>query len=825
MRIVIDAQALQSGSEFRGIGRYVRGLIDGLIRNKSDNEIFIAVNQNLKQSASRIIDYYQSRIGLGHFIFWSSPGETKWIADNKQARIDASAIYQYAILNVNPDVYVAGALFEGFAEENTLSIDIIKKYCATAVVVYDFIPIEYPETYLKSKESKKWYGHRLKELSKFDYLLSISKYTAEQTKKRFPEKKILNISSAANEIFENQFANKHDVEKILKKINGKPFIYGGNGYDERKNWPSLVEAYAQLPNSIKNKFSLVLTYGRKDAVWEKLNKIAKNNGLTEEQFLLFGKVTDDEMVGLYSKCYVFVFPSFSEGFGLPILEALKCEAAVLTSNCTSMPEVIGLDEATFNPKSIVDIKDKLLRVLSDVNFYNRLKAHSRIQSAKFSWNITAEKFYSIDWKEIKSQKKDIFRASLVDQLLQKLSQSKHSEIQKISLAKNISKTFFDCKRKIYFDITTLNINDSGTGIQRVTRSILKNAIKNPPNGYDVIAMYEEGGKYKFAYNYTKHKLNKEISKGLISFFPGDVIIRSEINTTTSSTFINDLKQNGIKIYGIIYDLIPITHPQYCIKEIVEKFPNYLKVISEYDGVIADSQSVLDSYKQWRLDNNFDNSKILLDWFHLGGDIEASVPSRHPFEKLIFPDKSGTINFICVSTIEPRKGYLQILDAFDLLWQTKQNVSLTIVGREGWYVSEIIKRIKTHKELGKKLFWYPGISDYSLIELYKIADAVVFASEIEGFGLAIIEGAKYKKPLILRDIPVFREIAKENAYYFSGFSGESLAKSIESWVKLFRNGKVPESKNIEVLSWSESTKNFLCKLGFEYSGEFNKTESL
>lgn len=83
-----------------------------------------------------------------------------------------------------------------------------------------------------------------------------------------------------------------------------------------------------------------------------------------------------------------------------------------------------------------------------------------------------------------------------------------------------------------------------------------------------------------------------------------------------------------------------------------------------------------------------------------------------------------------------------------------------------------------------------------------------ASEGEGFGLAVVEGARHGKPLILRDIPVFREIAEDHAFYFDGFEPESLAISIEMWLQSYTTGTAPSSEGIKCLTWGESAKMLL-----------------
>lgn len=83
-----------------------------------------------------------------------------------------------------------------------------------------------------------------------------------------------------------------------------------------------------------------------------------------------------------------------------------------------------------------------------------------------------------------------------------------------------------------------------------------------------------------------------------------------------------------------------------------------------------------------------------------------------------------------------------------------------------------------------------------------------ASEGEGFGLSIVEGARHNKPLILRDIPVFREIAGEHAFYFSGLEPSDLSTAIELWIELRGKGNIPVVDGIECLTWDQSAEMLL-----------------
>jgi glycosyltransferase involved in cell wall biosynthesis len=157
----------------------------------------------------------------------------------------------------------------------------------------------------------------------------------------------------------------------------------------------------------------------------------------------------------------------------------------------------------------------------------------------------------------------------------------------------------------------------------------------------------------------------------------------------------------------------------------------------------------------------------INWFHLGADIDQSLPTKGFLqnEQFILDNLKSKAIFLMVGTLEPRKGHAQVLGAFEKLWQDGADLNLIIVGKKGWLVDVLEDRLRKHKELGKRLFWLEGASDEFLTKIYATSTCLIAASYGEGFGLPLIEAAKHKLPIICRDIPVFREVASEHAFYF------------------------------------------------------------
>jgi len=146
-----------------------------------------------------------------------------------------------------------------------------------------------------------------------------------------------------------------------------------------------------------------------------------------------------------------------------------------------------------------------------------------------------------------------------------------------------------------------------------------------------------------------------------------------------------------------------------------------------------------------------------------------------------------------------------------------NVNLIIVGEESWRdvpqsmrrtIPQIMARLHSHTELGRRLFWMNGPSDEYLEKIYSASSCLVAASEGEGFCIPLIEAARQRLPIIARDIAVFREVAGEHAFYFAGEEPDALAMAIKGWLMLYDEEKHPTSDAMPWLTWEQSAKRLL-----------------
>jgi glycosyltransferase involved in cell wall biosynthesis len=226
-----------------------------------------------------------------------------------------------------------------------------------------------------------------------------------------------------------------------------------------------------------------------------------------------------------------------------------------------------------------------------------------------------------------------------------------------------------------------------------------------------------------------------------------------------------------RLYAYIPDLIAITHPHYVPPLIATAFPRRLRrLLPLLDRALLTSHDAIRQLHDWSRDVA---PTLSIGYFPLGSDVvpAADAPARNPITDV------GT--FVMVGTIEPRKGHRVALDAFDALWAAGRGSTLIFVGKLGWADAALVDRCHDHPELGRRLRLVHDASDVDLAGILGGADALIMASEIEGYGLPIVEALASGLPVIASDIPIFREVGGDFVAYFTPNDGAALAAAVNA----------------------------------------------
>lgn len=381
-------------------------------------------------------------------------------------------------------------------------------------------------------------------------------------------------------------------------------------------------------------------------------------------------------------------------------------------------------------------------------------------------------------------------------------------------------------RQLLLDVSTIVHVDAKSGIQRVVRSLLGALLSSPPPHVEVRPVYFHEGSYRYANRLAcavTGAPQEDVCDDPSDFFDGDVYLALDLNMHLASemhTQHKRMRSRGVDLYFIIYDILLLQRPDWWPSTIGPMFQHWLQLSSEVaSGLLCISSAVAEEVKDWLQHNPPHRCGPNLDVrsFHLGADLQNSLPSLGipGTAAAVLAELDARMSFLMVGTIEPRKGHAQTLTAFELLWARGVQANLVIVGKSGWLVDDLLQKLRDNPENGRRLFWLEGISDEYLEKVYRSSTCLIAGSEGEGFGLPLIEAAQHKLPLIARDLSVFREVAGEYAFYFSGKNPEDLAQAIDNWLSLYAAGKHPKSDDMPWLTWKQSAAQLLQKLIPQY----------
>lgn len=393
MRILIDLQGAQTESRFRGIGRYSISLAHAMARNAGDHEIWVAVNGAFPDGIGDIRTGLEDLVPQHRIRQFTTFREVGWPHAADVWRRNASERMWEAFLDgLQPDFLHVSSLFEGAQSGAVSSVGKLPGVrAATAVTLYDLIPMLNPEAYLASDWAYAWYMDKIDSLKRADLLLSISQHAREEALQALDidPARVVNISSAISPHFVPMAIG--DSERAMLRarfgIESRYVMYSG-AMEPRKNVEGLLRAFSMLGATGLGETQLVIAGKVSPRDRNRYDGMSAELGIADK-VVFTGFITDDELIALYSASAVYVFPSLHEGFGLPALEAMACGAPTIGSGTTSIPEVIGRQDALFDPSDPAAISASMRRVLENDDFAAELKTHALRQAARFSWDKTA----------------------------------------------------------------------------------------------------------------------------------------------------------------------------------------------------------------------------------------------------------------------------------------------------------------------------------------------------------------------------------------------------------------------------------------------------
>ena len=380
MRVAIDIRRI---TEF-GVGTYTRNAIRTLARLDHDNEYFlIGIPDNLGPRG-KIGD-----IGPLPPNFITVPAQPNEFSV-------ASYLELHRILKDNScDLLHVPHLFwkpQGIP-------------CPYVVTVHDLLDHMYRVNSQSSLKRSLHFQFTKRVLHHAARIFAVSNFSKADTVRLFnvPSQKIEVIYNAIDDRFRQGHASEAEREFIAERYQVNcPFLLYAGRISPHKNVVRIIEAFAALKNEL-NKESLyddlkLIIIGDEVSRHPDLRRACVKGGVQNDVRFL-GFVPIDVLRIFYDQAKIFVFPSLYEGFGLPPLEAMAHATPVVTSNTSSVPEVVGNAAVMVNPENVFEIMKALHRVLLDPSLREKLKTRGLEQASKFSWDSSVCRMLEI-YKEV-----------------------------------------------------------------------------------------------------------------------------------------------------------------------------------------------------------------------------------------------------------------------------------------------------------------------------------------------------------------------------------------------------------------------------------------
>lgn len=709
------------------------------------------------------------------------------------------------------DIVMITSFFEVGSRYSTAVDHAVLHGIPTAVIAYDIIPLLFPEHYLPQHEFiAEWYSNKVEEFKRFDLFLAISEATRRDLIEKLGiEPDRIKVIGAGLDV-ELGPACTNSGDKLRALGIRDPFVLMVGNADWRKNCMGVLEAFSALPVGLRNSHQLVFTQVGDDVRAALNGKYAH----LRDRVVVAGKVCESTLAQLYAACRVFFFPSLYEGFGLPVLEAMALGAPVLSSNQGALPEVVHDTRVLFDPNRQHDGASSLRRALEDDAFRNLLLEGARAHALTFTWERCAELALEAlhtyvaanpasrmaTWHPARPEVGDLAQAC-VEAGPNAGGMLRHG-LQAISEGG---------VRRVLVDLTEVVRLDARSGIQRVVRNYVSGLMAELAGGergkVEPICWTESGIRYARSYVRDRLAVSCSGDDDLVEAQANDLLFMLDSSWWGVDRFdslAHQVCSAGGEVVWMVYDLVPILIPEHCDPVMPPVFRAWLEhVIPRSDGFVCISEATRMDLERF-IDGALEPGRRR-PWtksLHLGSDLESGRVAEPSTATVAACEKlEGRPWMLALGTVEPRKDYATILAAYERLWSQGEDVGLIIIGRQGWNIESFASRLRSHKEAGTRLFWLEGASDGDVQHVLARATGLVQASIAEGFGLPVVEAGSLGVPLLLSDIPVFREIAGDEASYFDVGDSAGLAALITTGIHI-SGWKRPE--RIRTMTWRESS---------------------
>ncbi|WP_404482659.1 glycosyltransferase [Novosphingobium sp. BL-52-GroH] len=362
--------------------------------------------------------------------------------------------------------------------------------------------------------------------------------------------------------------------------------------------------------------------------------------------------------------------------------------------------------------------------------------------------------------------------------------------------RNVAKTMAPARsaqvRRIYVDLAVISRHDAGTGIQRVVRALALALAEAPAEQWDVRFVAADRSRPYHVISWPE--AGKSIDRTPIEAQPGDVFLGLDFSLDTvrfHRAQLSRFRRAGGSLWFLVCDLLPAERPEWFSVNNVIRYKAWLEIIAGIaDGFLCISQQTEDDLRRvlaarFGLDDGYATRIVPMGHAIMDSMLQEAAAAAPPTARF---DMTQPFSLM-VGTLEPRKGHADIVAAFSELWREGSGHRLVLVGRMGWQIEALRDTIRNHPEHGAKLMWFDDVGDLELEQIYQACEGVIISSHAEGFGLPLIEALGHLKPVLARDLSIFRIHAERGVRYFpAAGDAATLAACIRNWVVDIRLGR-------------------------------------
>jgi FkbM family methyltransferase len=631
-------------------------------------------------------------------------------------------------------------------QQHPVTLDLImwarQTHLKVGFVFYDVIPLQRPE-FANMADKHTTY---MQQLLLADEIWPISFWASQDLIAYWQHQELADAITMSKVIPLFLSGESSFCERIITPTAGESLILSVGTVEPRKNQVALLQAFGsyckQHPNT---DWQLILVGNLHPAVADAVHSLLQTNSRIRH----LGNVTDEKLDELYRSCTFTVFPSVSEGFGLPILESLWYGKPCICANFGSMAEVAeGGGCLSVDTRDLDAMTKALSQLIEDKNLLGKLATQATNRPIQ-SW--------------------DNYAALIVNQIDQFGNPS-------------------DSLGTIYYWIESTLIFPKNTGIQRVSRQLARGLmemgfnlipVKGDIHNKQLSCVSAEDLSFFAQWNGPSIDLwqdwiHPDPERNDWFFMPELPLNRSTLERKLLLDYARSL---GLKCAAIFYDAIPWIMRDIYPMSYAQAHGDYMIELNDYDLILPISQSsrydLVDFLGATLQRPQSLDSKIKA--ILLAGQFAES--NRQYQRCSLSRDK---VKILCVGTVEPRKNHETLLRAFVLAaQQAKIQLELMIVGGNHSIEPGLADRVRAFIANHPNITWKENMNDSQLRKLHLECDFTVYPSIKEGFGLPILESLWYGKPCICANFSSMAEVAEGGGCLMVDVQNvEALAKTIQ-----------------------------------------------